>query len=89
MQHEWREGNWVVLLPEASRFLPAMFDAVSQAQHYVLVELYLMESGSLPPKSSTRWRPPLGEACRFFYSWTATVRWGWSDATVNACRALA
>ena len=37
MQHEWREGNRVILLPEASRFLPAMFEAVSQAQHYVLV----------------------------------------------------
>ena len=47
MQHEWREGNRVILLPEASRFLPAMFEAVSQAQHYVLVELYLMESGEL------------------------------------------
>ncbi|WP_404343367.1 phosphatidylserine/phosphatidylglycerophosphate/cardiolipin synthase family protein [Vreelandella venusta] len=47
MQHEWREGNRVVLLPEASRFLPAMFEAVNQAQHYVLVELYLMESGEL------------------------------------------
>jgi len=47
MQHEWREGNRVILLPEASRFLPAMFEAVSQARHYVLVELYLMESGEL------------------------------------------
>lgn len=47
MQHEWRNGNQVTLLPEAARFLPAMFDAVSQAKHYVLVELYLMESGKL------------------------------------------
>ncbi|WP_434986729.1 phospholipase D-like domain-containing protein [Vreelandella zhaodongensis] len=47
MQHVWREGNRITLLPEASRFLPAMFEAVSQAQHYVLVELYLMESGEL------------------------------------------
>ncbi|PCF94825.1 phospholipase D-like domain-containing protein [Vreelandella nigrificans] len=50
MQHEWREGNRVTLLPEASRFLPAMFDAVQHAQHYVLVELYLMESGRLADK---------------------------------------
>ncbi|HSP30884.1 MAG TPA: phospholipase D-like domain-containing protein, partial [Halomonas sp.] len=28
-------------------FLPAMFEAVNAAQHYVLVELYLMESGEL------------------------------------------
>lgn len=47
MQYAWREGNRVALLPEASRFLPAMFDAVHQAQHYVFVELYLMESGAL------------------------------------------
>lgn len=47
MQHAWREGNRVTLLPEASRFLPAMFEAVSQARYYVLVELYLMESGKL------------------------------------------
>lgn len=47
MQNAWREGNQFTLLPEASRFLPAMFEALNQAQHYVLVELYLMESGEL------------------------------------------
>ncbi len=52
MQHVWREGNCITLLPEASRFLPAMFEAVSQAQHYVLVELYLMESGELASQVS-------------------------------------
>lgn len=47
MQHEWREGNRVTLLPEAACFLPAMVEAVSQARHYIMVELYLMESGKL------------------------------------------
>ncbi|WP_442907988.1 phospholipase D-like domain-containing protein [Halomonas sp. PA16-9] len=47
MQNAWREGNRFTLLPEASRFLPAMFEAVHNARHYVLVELYLMESGEL------------------------------------------
>ncbi|WP_371829362.1 phospholipase D-like domain-containing protein [Vreelandella zhuhanensis] len=43
----WQEGNQFTLLPEASRFLPAMFKAVAQAQDYILIELYLMESGKL------------------------------------------
>ncbi|MGO2392976.1 MULTISPECIES: phospholipase D-like domain-containing protein [unclassified Halomonas] len=47
MHNAWREGNQFTLLPEATRFLPAMFEAVNAAQHYVLVELYLMESGEL------------------------------------------
>lgn len=47
MQNAWREGNRFTLLPEASCFLPAMFEAVNAARHYVLVELYLMESGRL------------------------------------------
>ncbi|QFT86098.1 Minor cardiolipin synthase ClsB [Halomonas sp. THAF12] len=47
MHGMWREGNRFELLPEASRFLPAMFEAVDGARHSVLVELYLMESGRL------------------------------------------
>ncbi|WP_018916299.1 phospholipase D-like domain-containing protein [Vreelandella zhanjiangensis] len=43
----WHKGNRFTLLPEASRFLPAMFDAIDNACHYVMVELYLMESGEL------------------------------------------
>ena len=52
MQNVWREGNQFTLLPEASRFLPAMFEAVHAAQHYILVELYLMESGELAKQVS-------------------------------------
>ncbi|TVP48741.1 MAG: phosphatidylserine/phosphatidylglycerophosphate/cardiolipin synthase family protein [Halomonas sp.] len=52
MRHVWREGNKFTLLPEATRFLPAMYAALEQAQHYVLVELYLMESGELADQIS-------------------------------------
>ena len=52
MPSAWREGNQFTLLPEASRFLPAILDAVKAAQHYVLVELYLMESGKLADQVS-------------------------------------
>ncbi|MGE6606982.1 phospholipase D-like domain-containing protein [Halomonas sp. NPDC076908] len=52
MHNVWREGNQFTLLPEASRFLPAMFEAINAAQHYVLVELYLMESGELADQVS-------------------------------------
>lgn len=48
----WREGNRFTLLPEASRFLPAMLEAIHHAQHYVLIELYLMESGRLADRVS-------------------------------------
>lgn len=43
----WRDGNDFELLPEASRFLPAMFEAIEQARASILIELYLMESGRL------------------------------------------
>ncbi|MDR5866649.1 phospholipase D-like domain-containing protein [Halomonas koreensis] len=47
MDGMWRDGNHFALLPEAARFLPAMFEAVEGARRSVLVELYLMESGRL------------------------------------------
>ncbi|MFG6176557.1 phosphatidylserine/phosphatidylglycerophosphate/cardiolipin synthase family protein [Halomonas sp. THAF12] len=47
MHGMWRDGNHFELLPEAARFLPAMFEAVDDARHSVLIELYLMESGRL------------------------------------------
>ncbi|WP_373190385.1 phosphatidylserine/phosphatidylglycerophosphate/cardiolipin synthase family protein [Halomonas sp.] len=43
----WRDGNHFELLPEAALFLPRMFEAIEQAHRYVLIELYLMESGRL------------------------------------------
>lgn len=47
MHGNWRGGNDFELLPEASRFLPAMFDAIEQARASILIELYLMASGRL------------------------------------------
>jgi len=47
MHGMWRDGNYFELLPEATLFLPQMFEAVDRARHSVLIELYLMESGRL------------------------------------------
>lgn len=47
MHGVWRDGNHFELLPEASRFLPAMLEAVDGARESLLIELYLMESGRL------------------------------------------
>ena len=47
MTTAWRQHNRVDLLPEADRFLPALFEAVAEARQSVLIELYLMESGEL------------------------------------------
>ncbi|WP_148253741.1 phospholipase D-like domain-containing protein [Aidingimonas lacisalsi] len=47
MRSVWRQGNRFELLPESKRFLPEMFRAVEAAQRWILVELYLMESGRL------------------------------------------
>ncbi|MDT8894935.1 phosphatidylserine/phosphatidylglycerophosphate/cardiolipin synthase family protein [Halomonas sp. I1] len=47
MSGPWRDANHFQLLPEASRFLPAMFEAVGAARESLLIELYLMESGRL------------------------------------------
>ena len=47
MHGMWRDGNHFALLPEGARFLPAMFEAIDRARHFVLIELYLMETGRL------------------------------------------
>lgn len=47
MHGVWKDGNHFALLPEAARFLPAMFEAVGAARESVMIELYLMESGRL------------------------------------------
>ncbi|MFG6665965.1 phosphatidylserine/phosphatidylglycerophosphate/cardiolipin synthase family protein [Halomonas sp. HNIBRBA4712] len=52
MSPMWREGNRFTLLPEAARFLPDMLAALESAEHYILVELYLMESGTLADRLS-------------------------------------
>jgi phosphatidylserine/phosphatidylglycerophosphate/cardiolipin synthase-like enzyme len=40
-----RAGNEFHLLVDGDRFYPAMLQAVEQAQHYILMEMYLVESG--------------------------------------------
>lgn len=43
----WREGNRFKLLIDGNRFYPAMLDAVAAAETYVLLEMYLTESGTV------------------------------------------
>ncbi len=40
-----RGGNEFRLLVDGEQFYPAMLQAVEQAQHYILMEMYLVESG--------------------------------------------
>lgn len=43
----WRDGNRFTLLIDGQQFLPAMREAVDRARRYVLLELYLIESGAV------------------------------------------
>jgi phosphatidylserine/phosphatidylglycerophosphate/cardiolipin synthase-like enzyme len=43
----WREGNRFKLLIDGNRFYPAMLDAIAAAETYVLLEMYLTESGTV------------------------------------------
>lgn len=43
----WRDGNRVDLLVDGSTFFPAMLDAIDRARRRVLLESYLIESGSV------------------------------------------
>ena len=43
----WRSGNNVELLIDGHRFFPAMIGAIESARHYVLLEMYLFESGTV------------------------------------------
>lgn len=43
----WRDGNRFTLLAEGRRYLPVMADAIRSARAYIVLELYLMESGQL------------------------------------------
>ena len=42
----WRYPHRLRLLADGDEFLPAMLDAIRQAQDYVLFEMYLVESGA-------------------------------------------
>lgn len=43
----WREGNSYRLLVDGGAFLPAMEAAIRAARHYILLEMYLVESDRL------------------------------------------
>lgn len=43
----WRSGNRFDLLVDGGHFFPAMLTAIEAAQHYILLEMYLFESGSI------------------------------------------
>jgi cardiolipin synthase len=41
----WREGNRFEILVDSPAFFPRMLDAIGAARHYILLEMYLFESG--------------------------------------------
>jgi phosphatidylserine/phosphatidylglycerophosphate/cardiolipin synthase-like enzyme len=43
----WREGNRFDILVDGSSFLPEMLDTIKAAQQHILLEMYLIESGSV------------------------------------------
>jgi cardiolipin synthase len=43
----WRSGNRFELLVDGRQFFPLMLEAVESARHYVLLEIYLFESGTV------------------------------------------
>jgi len=43
----WRDGNRCNLFIDGERFFPAMLDAIAAAERYVLLEMYLTESGAV------------------------------------------
>lgn len=43
----WRVGNRYQLLVDGEQFFPAMLQAIQQARHSVLLDIYLFESGSV------------------------------------------
>lgn len=46
-RYPWREGNRFGLLVDGTRFYPAMLAAISGAQRYILLETYLISSGTV------------------------------------------
>lgn len=76
MSTQWREHNAVELLPEADRFLPALFEAVAEAQESVLVELYLMESGELANRVIEALVDAAARGWRSICCWMDSARWG-------------
>lgn len=44
-RYPWRNGNHFELLVDGAQYFPAMLEAIGNARHYVLLEIYLFESG--------------------------------------------
>ncbi len=49
----WREGNRFDILVDGSNFLPRMLDAINSARETILLEMYLIESGSVADRFIT------------------------------------
>ncbi len=45
--YPWRRGNRISVLVDGGRFYPRMLECIERAQHYVLLEMYLVESGEV------------------------------------------
>ncbi|WP_455219390.1 phospholipase D-like domain-containing protein [Kaarinaea lacus] len=43
----WREGNRFEVLVDSTEFFPKMLNAINSAQQYILLEMYLIESGTI------------------------------------------
>jgi phosphatidylserine/phosphatidylglycerophosphate/cardiolipin synthase-like enzyme len=43
----WRNGNRFEILVDGSVFFPRMLAAIAEARHYILLEMYLVESGTV------------------------------------------
>lgn len=43
----WREGNQFELLVDGARFFPAMLEAIHSSKQFLLLEMYLFESGKI------------------------------------------
>ena len=52
----WREGNRFEILVDGSNFLPAMLAAIHAARQTILLEMYLVESGSVVERFITAMR---------------------------------
>ena len=46
----WREGNEISFHVDGKQFFPAMLNAISNAKQFVLMEMYLFESGKVADK---------------------------------------
>jgi len=46
-QFPWRRGNRFELLVDGHVYFPRMLETIAQARHYILLEIYLFESGAV------------------------------------------